>query len=55
MTFLPPGLSGLLARSALSAHLVAALELCRQGRLELRQDQGAFAPLWLRPTSEAGP
>jgi segregation and condensation protein A len=46
--FLPPGLSGLLARSALSAHLVAALELCRQGRLELRQDQGAFAPLWLR-------
>jgi len=39
----------LLARSALSAHLVAALELCRQGRLELRQDEGAFAALWLRP------
>jgi segregation and condensation protein A len=46
---LPAGLSGLLARSALSAHLVAALELCRQGRLELRQDEGAFAALWLRP------
>jgi segregation and condensation protein A len=53
-TFLPPGLSGLLARSALSAHLVAALELCRQGRIELRQDSGAFAPLWLRSRG-AGP
>jgi segregation and condensation protein A len=46
--FLPQGLSGLLARSAISAHLVAALELCRQGRVELRQDPGAFSPLWLR-------
>jgi len=47
-SFLPPGLSGLLARSAISAHLVAALELCRQGRIEIRQDPGAFAPLWMR-------
>ncbi len=46
--FLPAGLTGLLARSAISAHLVAALELCRQGRLQLRQDEGAFAPLWLK-------
>jgi segregation and condensation protein A len=46
--FLPPGLTGLVARSALSAHLVAALELCRQGRIELRQDPGGFTPLWLR-------
>lgn len=48
-SFLPQGLQGLLARSAVSAHLVAALELCRQGRLELRQDEGAFAPIWLKP------
>jgi segregation and condensation protein A len=47
-SFLPPGLSGLLARSAISAHLVAALELCRQGRLEIRQDAHAFSPLWMR-------
>jgi len=51
-TFLPPGLSGLLARSAISAHLVAVLELCRQGRIELRQDPGAFAPLWVRAKGE---
>jgi segregation and condensation protein A len=46
--FLPEGLTGLLARSAVSAHLVAALELCRQGRIQLRQDEGAFTPLWLK-------
>ncbi len=48
-SFLPAGLGGLLARSALSAHFCAALELCRQGRLELRQDGGTFGPIWLRP------
>ncbi|HIJ63018.1 MAG TPA: segregation/condensation protein A [Rhodospirillaceae bacterium] len=47
--FLPANLRGLLARSALSAHFCAALELCRQGRLELRQDEGPFGMLWLRP------
>jgi segregation and condensation protein A len=47
-SFLPPGMTGLLARSALSAHLVAALELCRQGRIELRQDPGLFAPVWVK-------
>lgn len=46
--FLPGDLKGLLARSALSAHFCAALELCRQGRLELRQDDGPFGLLWLR-------
>jgi segregation and condensation protein A len=49
---LPPGLAGLLRRSALSAHFVAVLELVRQGRLELRQEGGTFGPLWLR-ASEA--
>ena len=48
-SFLPIGLSGLLRRSAVSAHFVATLELCRQGRLDLRQD-GVFGPIWLRPT-----
>src|SRR5579859_2363302 len=47
-SFLPPGLSGLLVRSATAAHLVAALELCRQGRIELRQDPGFFAPVWVK-------
>ena len=53
VSFLPPGLSGLLRRSAVSAHLVAVLELCRQGRVELRQDDGRFAPIWVRPAGNA--
>lgn len=44
--FLPPG-SDRLRRSALASSFLAALELARQGRVELRQ-QGAFAPLYLR-------
>ena len=46
-SFLPPALHGLHLRSAVSAHFVAALELCRQGRLEIHQE-AAFAPLWMR-------
>ena len=49
MAFLPANLRGLLARSALSAHFCATLELCRQGRLDVRQDEGPFGMLWLRP------
>ncbi len=49
LSFLPPGLRGLLGRSALSAHFVASLELCRQGKVEMRQDGGAFGPIWVRP------
>ncbi len=48
VSFLPAGLGGLLAKSALSAHFCAALELCRQGKLELRQDGGTFGPIWVR-------
>jgi segregation and condensation protein A len=48
LSVLPAGLSGLLRRSALSSHLVATLELCRQGRLALRQDHGTFGPIWVR-------
>lgn len=46
-SFLPPNLRGLLGKSALSAHFVATLELCRQGKLEVRQDDN-FGPIWLR-------
>ena len=44
--FLPEGLSGALGRSALASSFVAVLELARQGRVQLRQDE-AFAPLYL--------
>ncbi len=44
---LPPDLAGPLRRSALASAFVAALELARQGRVELRQD-AAFAPLLLK-------
>lgn len=46
-SFLPPGLLGLLGRSALSAMLSAGLEMVRTGELQLRQDR-AFGPLFLR-------
>jgi segregation and condensation protein A len=45
--FLPGEYSGPLRRSAVASTFVAALELARQGKLELQQD-GAFAPLYLR-------
>lgn len=45
-SFLPDG-DGELRRSQIASSFVAALELARTGRLELRQEQ-AFAPLYLR-------
>ena len=51
--FLPPGLrAGLPARSALASTLVAALELTRTGRLQLRQER-SFGPIYLRPSGGA--
>ncbi|MEC3948788.1 segregation and condensation protein A [Sphingobium sp. HWE2-09] len=47
IAFLPPGLDAPKAKSALASSFVAALELARQGRLEMQQD-GIFAPLYLR-------
>jgi segregation and condensation protein A len=47
---LPPGLKGLVRRSAVASHFVAVLELTRVGKLELRQEGGNFGPLWLRTT-----
>lgn len=55
--FLPSALDPERARSALASSFVAALELARQGRLEI--DQAAiFAPIYLRahqPAAPAGP
>jgi segregation and condensation protein A len=48
--FLPDAAHGPLRRSALASSFVAALELARQGRVELRQ-VSAFAPLYLRAAS----
>ena len=45
--FLPLSSDPSYRRSALASSFVAALELARQGRVELQQD-GAFAPLTLR-------
>jgi segregation and condensation protein A len=45
--FLPSSQDPLYRRSALASSFVAALELARQGRVELRQEQ-PFAPLELR-------
>ena len=46
--FLPAAASEQLRRSALASSFLAALELARQGRVELRQG-APFAPLYLRP------
>lgn len=45
--FLPPDYDGPLRRSAIASSFVAALELARQGRVELRQES-AFEPLYLK-------
>lgn len=52
--FVPPGLGDpLTARSATAAAFTAALELCRSGRVRLRQD-AVFAPLYLKRTGDRG-
>ena len=45
--FLPPEWSGELRRSALASSFVAALELARTGKADIRQDE-TFAPLYVR-------
>lgn len=49
-SFLPGGAGGSYRKSALASSFVAALELARQGRVELRQ-AAPFAPLYLRAAS----
>lgn len=46
-SFLPEEAEGLYRKSALASSFVAALELAKQGRVELRQ-KSAFAPLYLK-------
>jgi len=41
-------------RSAAAATFVAALELTRQGRLTLRQDGGAWSPIYVKAATRAG-
>lgn len=50
--FLPPDLQDdLLRRSAVATTLTASLELCREGKLRIRQD-GTFGPIYLRSADE---
>jgi segregation and condensation protein A len=46
-SFLPEGAQGGYRKSALASSFLAALELARQGRLDIKQ-KSAFAPLYLR-------
>jgi segregation and condensation protein A len=50
-SFLPDSLDGAFRKSALASSFVAALELARMGKAELRQ-KSAFAPLYLKATGE---
>jgi len=48
--FLPKGVRNpLLRRSAISTTLIAILELVRQGKADVRQDGGAFSPIFIKP------
>jgi len=54
-SFLPPELQihgdPLLRRSALAATFAATLEMCKAGKLRIRQD-GSFGPIYLRSAAE---
>ena len=50
-SFLPDSLDGAFRKSALASSFVAALELARMGKAELRQ-KSPFAPLYLKATGE---
>jgi segregation and condensation protein A len=51
-TFLPSDLQGgLLWRSAMASTLAASLEMCREGKLQIRQD-GPFGQIYLRGVAE---
>jgi segregation and condensation protein A len=51
---LPVGLQGSLRRrSSICAHLIASLELVRQGRLDIRQDAGPFSDIHIRAHHKA--
>ena len=48
--FLPPGAPPALRKSALASSFLATLELARQGKLELQQEE-SFAPLRIKATT----
>lgn len=50
-TFLPPGLSGIVGRSALAATFAATLEMVRSGKLQLRQER-LFGQILIRKSPE---
>jgi segregation and condensation protein A len=52
-SFLPPDLQGdpLMRRSALASTFAATLEMCKAGKLRIRQD-GAFGTIFLRSAAE---
>ncbi|RYE03147.1 MAG: segregation/condensation protein A [Sphingomonadales bacterium] len=49
-SFLPEGATGTYRKSALASSFVAALELAKQGRVELQQ-KSAFAPLYIKASA----
>jgi len=50
--FLPQGIrQPLLRRSAISTTLIAVLEMVRQGKADVRQDGGAFSPIFIKPAN----
>ncbi len=50
--FLPQNVKDpLLRRSAISTTLVAVLELCRDGKADVRQDGGHFTPIFVKPAN----
>ncbi|MDG2243997.1 MAG: ScpA family protein [Rhodospirillaceae bacterium] len=56
MSFLPQEhLSPFKRRSAVSTTLLAVLELVRQGKADIRQDGGAFSPIYLKPANRPEP
>lgn len=55
MAFLPAlGGDALKMKSAMASTFVAALELCKQGRLVLRQDGQAYSPIYVKASDRAG-
>lgn len=52
LSFLPKGdMSPFKRRSAISTTLLAVLELVRLGKADVRQDGGAFSPIFLKPAN----
>ncbi len=50
--FLPQGIKQpLMRRSAVSTTLIAVLEMVRQGKADIRQDGGAYSPIYLKPAN----